>query len=66
MLLIAGDPGLSDAALAYGSAVTLGLCLVAVVMLVRQWRTAGAPERRSLVPLFGAAACCSRSSPHTR
>jgi signal transduction histidine kinase len=32
--------------------VTLGLCLVAVGMLVRQWRRAAAPERRSLVPLF--------------
>ena len=29
-----------------------GLCLVAVGMLVRQWRAAAAPERRSLVPLF--------------
>ena len=28
------------------------LCLVAVGMLVRQWRAAAAPERRSLVPLF--------------
>ena len=32
--------------------MTLGLCLVAVGMLVRQWRAAAAPERRSLVPLF--------------
>ena len=54
VLLISDDPGLRDAALAYGSAVTLGICLAAVVMLVRQWRRAGAPERRSLVPLFAA------------
>jgi signal transduction histidine kinase len=52
VLLVSDDPGLRDTALALGSAVTLGLCLVAVGMLVRQWRTAGAPERRSLVPLF--------------
>ena len=54
VLLISDEPGLSDAALAYGSLVTLVLCLVAVGMLVRQWRAAGAPERRSLVPLFSA------------
>ena len=52
VLLIARDEGLGDAALALGSALTLGLCLVAVGMLVRQWRAAAAPERRSLVPLF--------------
>jgi signal transduction histidine kinase len=52
VLLIERDEGLSDAALALGSALTLGLCLVAVGMLVRQWRAAAAPERRSLVPLF--------------
>jgi signal transduction histidine kinase len=52
VLLIERNEGLSDAALALGSAVTLGLCLVAVGMLVRQWRRAAAPERRSLVPLF--------------
>ena len=54
VLLVSDDPGLRDAALAYGSVVTLGLCVVAVGMLVRQWRAAGAPERRSLVPLFAA------------
>ena len=56
VLLISHDPALRDAALAFGSAVSLGLCLVAVGMLVRQWRAAGAPERRSLVPLFAAGA----------
>jgi signal transduction histidine kinase len=54
VLLIADDPGLRDAALALGSLVTLGLCVVAVAMLARQWRVAGAPERRSLAPLFAA------------
>jgi signal transduction histidine kinase len=54
VLLVERDAALGDAALAYGSLVTLGLCLVAVVMLVRQWRAATAPERRSLVPLFAA------------
>ena len=52
MLLVERDAGLGDAALALGSALTLGLCLVAVGMLVRQWRAAAAPERRSLVPVF--------------
>src|SRR5687768_16093402 len=45
VLLVSDDPGLRDAALAYGAAVTLGICLVAVAMLVRGWRAAGAPER---------------------
>jgi signal transduction histidine kinase len=52
VLLVERDAGLTDAALALGSAISLGLCLVAVGMLVRQWRAASAPERRSLVPLF--------------
>jgi signal transduction histidine kinase len=52
VLLIERDADLADAALALGSALTLGLCLVVVGMLVRQWRAAAAPERRSLVPLF--------------
>ncbi len=52
VLLIERDAGLSDAALALGSALSLGLCLIAVGMLVRQWRAAAAPERRSLVPVF--------------
>ena len=52
VLLVEHDAGLADAALALGSVLTLGLCLVAVGMLVRQWRAAAAPERRSLVPLF--------------
>jgi signal transduction histidine kinase len=52
VLLIGRDEGLRDAALALGSALTLGLCLVAVGMLLRRWRAAAAPERRSLVPLF--------------
>jgi len=52
VLLIGRDADLSDPALVLGSALSLGLCLVAVGMLVRQWRAAGAPERRSLVPLF--------------
>jgi len=52
VLLVEHDAGLADAALLLGSALTLGLCLVAVGMLVRQWRAAAAPERRSLVPLF--------------
>jgi signal transduction histidine kinase len=50
VLLVEHAP--SDAALALGAALTLGLSLVAVGMLVRQWRAASAPERRSLVPLF--------------
>ena len=52
VLLISHDESLGQVALALGAALTLGLCLAAVVMLVRQWRAAGAPERRSLVPLF--------------
>jgi len=52
VLLISHDESLGEIALALGAALTLGLCLVAVVILVRQWRAAGAPERRSLVPLF--------------
>jgi signal transduction histidine kinase len=52
VLLIRRDEGLGDAALALGSALTLGICLVAVGMLVQQWRAATAPQRRSLVPLF--------------
>jgi signal transduction histidine kinase len=52
LLLVERDEGLSDAALAFGSVLTLAICLVAVGMLVRQWRAAAAPERRSLVPLF--------------
>ena len=52
VLLIERDAGLTDAALALGSALSLVLCLVAVGMLVRQWRAAAAPERRSLVPVF--------------
>jgi len=54
VLLVARDEGLGDAAIAFSTAVTFGLCLAAVVMLVRQWRAAAAPERRSLVPLFAA------------
>jgi signal transduction histidine kinase len=52
VLLIERDAGLTDAALALGSALSLVLCLVAVGMLVRQWRAAAAPERRSLLPVF--------------
>ena len=52
VLLISRNEALGDAALALGSALTLGLCVVAVTMLVRQWRAATAPERRSLVPVF--------------
>jgi signal transduction histidine kinase len=52
VLLISRNEALGDAALALGSALTLGLCVVAVAMLVGQWRTAAAPERRSLVPVF--------------
>jgi signal transduction histidine kinase len=52
VLLVERDQGLGDAALALGSVLTLGLCLVAVGMLIRQWRAASEPERRSLVPLF--------------
>jgi signal transduction histidine kinase len=52
VLLIERDQSLGDAALALGSALTLGLCLVAVGMLIRQWRAASKPERRSLVPIF--------------
>jgi signal transduction histidine kinase len=54
VLLVSHEPALRDAALVFGSAVSLVLCLTAVGMLVRQWRAAGAPERRSLVPLFAA------------
>jgi signal transduction histidine kinase len=53
-LLIARDESLGQLALAFGGAVTLGLCLIAVGMLTRQWRAASAPERRSLVPIFAA------------
>ncbi len=52
VLLIARNEVLGAAALALSSAITLVLCLIAVGMLVRQWRAAAAPERRSLVPLF--------------
>jgi signal transduction histidine kinase len=52
LLLVERNADLSDAALAFGSLVTLGLCLTVVVMLVRQWRAATVPERRSLVPVF--------------
>ena len=52
VLLVSREESLQEIALALGTLVTLGLCLTAVVMLVRQWRAAGAPERRSLVPLF--------------
>ena len=52
VLLIERDAGLTDPALALGSALSLVLCLVAVGMLVRQWRAAAAPERRSLLPVF--------------
>jgi signal transduction histidine kinase len=52
VLLIDQDASLGDAALVFGSAISLGLCVVAVGMLVRQWRAAAAPERRSLVPVF--------------
>jgi signal transduction histidine kinase len=52
VLLVQRDTGLGEAALALGALLTLGLCLVAVGMLVRQWRAAAAPERRSLMPLF--------------
>jgi signal transduction histidine kinase len=44
VLLIERDAGLTDPALV--------LCLIAVGMLVRQWRAAAAPERRSLLPVF--------------
>jgi len=54
VLLIARDESLRDVAIAFGTAVTFGLCIAAVVMLVRQWRAASAPERRSLVPIFTA------------
>jgi signal transduction histidine kinase len=52
VLLIERNAELSDAALAFGSLLTLALCLAVVIMLVRQWRAATAPERRSLVPVF--------------
>jgi signal transduction histidine kinase len=52
VLLIERNAGLTGAALALGSALSLVLCLVAVGMLVRQWRAATAPERRSLLPVF--------------
>ena len=66
VLLIARDEGLADAALAFGSALTLGLCLVAVGMLVRQWRAAAAPERRSLrAAVRQRRGDASRSSPPT-
>jgi signal transduction histidine kinase len=54
VLLVSHEPALRDVALAFGSAVSLVLCLTAVGILVRQWRAAGAPERRSLYPLFTA------------
>ncbi|MFL5442359.1 MAG: hypothetical protein ACJ79W_24675, partial [Myxococcales bacterium] len=52
VLLISRHEALGDAALALGSWLTPGLCAIAIVMLVRQWRAARAPERRSLVPVF--------------
>jgi signal transduction histidine kinase len=52
VLLVERNADLSDAALAFGSLLTLALCLAVVIMLVRQWRGATAPERRSLVPVF--------------
>jgi signal transduction histidine kinase len=52
VLLIERNAGLTDAALALGSVLSLVLCLVAVGMLVRQWLAATAPERRSLLPVF--------------
>jgi signal transduction histidine kinase len=52
VLLVTRSEALGEIALALGAALTLGLCLVAVGMLVRQWRAAAAPERRSLVPIF--------------
>jgi signal transduction histidine kinase len=52
VLLVERNADLSDAALAFGSFLTLALCLAVVIMLVRQWRGATAPERRSLVPVF--------------
>ena len=52
VLLISRDESLGEIALTLGAAVTLSLCLAVVVILIRQWRAAGAPERRSLVPLF--------------
>jgi signal transduction histidine kinase len=52
VLLIERNAELSDATLAFGSLLTLALCLAVVIMLVRQWRAATAPERRSLVPVF--------------
>jgi signal transduction histidine kinase len=55
-LLVSRSEALGEAALALGAALTLGLCLVAVGMLVRQWRAASAPERRSLVPVFASGA----------
>jgi signal transduction histidine kinase len=56
VLLIARDEALGDAALALGSLLTIVLCVVAVGMLGRQWLTASAPERRSLVPVFASGA----------
>ena len=52
VLLVSRDESLEAIALAFGALVTLGLCFIAVVILVRQWRAAAAPERRSLVPIF--------------
>ena len=52
--LISHNESLSEILLAAGGLATVVICLVAVGMLVRQWRTAGPPERRSLAPLFGA------------
>ena len=56
VLLIERDETLGAAAFALGALLTLALCLAAVGMLVRQWRRASAPERRSLVPLFASGA----------
>ena len=52
VLLISRNETLGDVGLLLGGLITIGLCLVAVAMLVRQWRAATPPERRSLVPVF--------------
>ena len=56
VFLVRPDQSLSEVLLAAGSALVMTLSLLAVWMLAVRWRAAGAPERRSLAPLFVAGA----------
>jgi signal transduction histidine kinase len=56
LLLVESDEQLSGVLLTAGAAVIMTLCLLVVGFLAARWRAAGASERRSLAPLFGAGA----------